>query len=242
VESNGRSFWMGTDSFFMFDGSVQKIPCTIEDHVFTNIDEASQKDTFAALNSEFNECTWFYPTSGSSVLNASATFNYAEKVWYNGTLARSSWADKGVYQYPYATEYSSTDTTATMSTIGGLTAGRSFMHSQEKGNNADGSSLSSQIESGEFVIPQAGEKLMSIRRFIPDFKNLEGTVNVSLVFKDYPAGSSRTSGPFAITTSTTKVDTRARGRQGALKIATDALNTKWRYGTYRADVQPDGMR
>ena len=116
------------------------------------------------------------------------------------------------------------------------------MHSQENGNNADGSSLSSQIESGEFVIPQAGEKLMSIRRFIPDFKNLEGTVNVSLVFKDYPASSSRTSGPFAITTSTTKVDTRARGRQGSVKIATDALNTKWRYGTYRADVQPDGMR
>ena len=242
VESNGRSFWMGTDSFFMFDGSVQKIPCTIEDHVFTNIDESSQKDTFAALNSEFNEVTWFYPTSGSSALNASATFNYAEKVWYNGTLARSSWADKGVYQYPYATEYISTNTTATISTIGGLTAGRSFMHSQENGNNADGSSLSSQIESGEFVIPQAGEKLMSIRRFIPDFKNLSGTVNVSLIFKDYPASSSRTSGPFAITTSTTKVDTRARGRQGSVKISTDALNTKWRYGTYRADVQPDGMR
>ena len=242
VESNGRSFWMGTDSFFMFDGSVQKIPCSIEDFVFKDIDPASQKDTFAALNSEFNEVTWFYPSDGSSVIDRLATYNYAEKVWYNGTLSRSSWADKGVYQYPYATEYNATDSTATISTITGLTDGRSFMHSQENGNNADGSSLSSQIESGEFVIPQAGEKLMSIRRFIPDFKNLEGTVNVSLVFKDYPASSSRTSGPFAVTTSTTKVDTRARGRQGALKIATDALNTKWRYGTYRADVQPDGMR
>ena len=242
VESNGRSFWMGTDSFFMFDGSVQKIPCSVEDFVFKDIDPASQKDTFAALNSEFNECTWFYPSNGSSVIDRLVTYNYSEKVWYNGTLARSSWADKGVYQYPYATEYNATDSTATISTITGLTNGRSFMHAQENGNNADGSSLSSQIESGEFVIPQAGEKLMSIRRFIPDFKNLEGTVNVSLIFRDYPASSSRTSGPFAITTSTTKVDTRARGRQGSVKISTDALNTQWRYGTYRADVQPDGMR
>ena len=242
VESNGRSFWMGTDSFFMFDGSVQKIPCSVEDFVFKDIDPASQKDTFAALNSEFNECTWFYPSNGSSVIDRLVTYNYSEKVWYNGTLARSSWADKGVYQYPYATEYNATDSTATISTITGLTNGRSFMHAQENGNNADGSSLSSQIESGEFVIPQAGEKLMSIRRFIPDFKNLEGKVNVSLIFRDYPASSSRTSGPFAITTSTTKVDTRARGRQGSVKISTDALNTKWRYGTYRADVQPDGMR
>ena len=242
VESNGRAFWMGTDSFFMFDGSVQKIPCSIEDFVFKDIDPASQKDTFAALNTEFNECTWFYPSSGSSVIDRLATYNYAEKVWYNGTLSRSSWADKGVYQYPYATEYNATDSTATITTITGLTDGRSFMHSQENGNNADGSAMSSEIKSGEFVIPQAGERLMSIRRFIPDFKNLSGTVNVELDFKLYPASSTVTNGPFAVTTSTTKVDTRARGRQGAIKITSSELNATWRYGTYRADVQQDGMR
>ena len=242
VESNGRAFWMGTDSFFMFDGSVQKIPCSVEDFVFKDIDAASQKDTFAALNTEFNEVTWFYPSSGSSVLDKSVTFNYAEQVWYNGTLARSSWADKGVYQYPYATEYNATDSTATISTITGLTDGRSFMHSQENGNNADGAALSSEIKSGEFVIPQAGERLMSIRRFIPDFKNLSGTVNVELDFKLYPTSTATTNGPFAVTTSTTKVDTRARGRQGAIKITSSAIDTAWRYGTYRADVQADGMR
>jgi hypothetical protein len=242
VETNGRAYWMGTDSFFMFDGSVQKIPCSIEDHVFKDIDEASQKDTFAALNSEFNEVTWFYPSSGSSVIDSLATFNYAEKVWYNGTLSRSSWADKGVYQYPYATEYNATDSSATITTITGLTDGRSFMHAQENGNNADGSAMSSEIKSGEFVIPEAGERLMSIRRFIPDFKNLSGTVNVELDFKLYPTSSTVTNGPFAVTTSTTKVDTRARGRQGAIKITSSAIDTAWRYGTYRADVQPDGLR
>jgi len=242
IESNGRAFWMGTDSFFMFDGSVQKIPCSVEDFVFKDIDAASQKDTFAALNTEFNEVTWFYPSSGSSVIDRCVTYNYAERVWYNGTLSRSSWADKGVYQYPYATEYSATDSTATITTITGLTDGRSFMHSQEKGNNADGSALSSEIKSGEFVIPQAGERLMSIKRFIPDFKNLSGTVNIELDFKLYPTSSTVTNGPFAVTTSTTKVDTRARGRQGAIKITSSAIDTAWRYGTYRADVQQDGMR
>ena len=242
VESNGRAFWMGTDSFFMFDGSVQKIPCSIEDFVFQDIDPASQKDTFAALNSEFNECTWFYASNGSSVIDRMATYNYAEKIWYNGTLSRSSWADKGVYQYPYATSYSATDSSATISTITGLTDGRSFMHSQENGKNADGVALSSEIKSGEFVIPQAGERLMSIKRFIPDFKNLSGTVNIELDFKLYPASSTVTNGPFSVTTSTTKVDTRARGRQGAIKITSSAIDTAWRYGTYRADVQQDGMR
>ena len=242
VESNGRAFWMGTDSFFMFDGSVQKIPCSIEDFVFKDIDPASQKDTFAALNSEFNEVTWFYASNGSSVIDRAATFNYAEKVWYNGTLSRSSWADKGVYQYPYATEYNATDSTATISTITGLTDGRSFMHAQENGNNADGTAMSSEIKSGEFVIPQAGERLMSIKRFIPDFKNLAGTVNVELDFKLYPTSSTVTNGPFSVTTSTTKVDTRARGRKGAIKITSSAIDTAWRYGTYRADVQQDGLR
>ena len=242
VESNGRAFWMGTDSFFMFDGSVQKIPCSVEDFVFKDIDAASQKDTFGALNTEFNEVTWFYPSSGSSVIDRCVSYNYAEKVWFNGTLSRSSWADKGVYQYPYATEYNATDSTATITTITGLTDGRTFMHSQENGNNADGSALSSEIKSGEFVIPQAGERLMSIRRFIPDFKNLSGTVKVELDFKLYPTSSTVTNGPFDITTSTTKVDTRARGRQGAIKITSSAIDTAWRYGTYRADVQQDGLR
>ena len=83
---------------------------------------------------------------------------------------------------------------------------------------------------------------MSIKRFIPDFKNLAGTVQVELDFKLYPTSTSTTNGPYSVTTSTTKVDTRARGRQGAIKITSSALDTTWRYGTYRADVQPDGMR
>ena len=242
VESNGRSFWMGIDSFFVFDGSVQKIPCSVEDYVFKDIDQASQKDTFAGLNTEFNEVTWFYCSSGSNVIDRCVTYNYQEKVWSVGSLSRSSWADKGVYGFPYALDYNSTDTASTISTITGLTAGRSYMYAQENGNDADGSALSSHITSGDFVLPQAGENLMSIKRFIPDFKNQKGTVNVELNFKLYPASNSVTNGPYAVTTSTNKIDTRARGRQASLKISSSAIDTTWRYGTYRANVQPDGMR
>ena len=242
VETNGRSFWMGIDSFFKFDGSVQKIPCSVEDYVFTDIDVASQKDTFASLNSEFNEVTWFYPSSGSNVIDRCVTYNYQENVWCIGTLSRSSWVDKGVYQYPYATAYSATDTTTTISTITGTTPGRSFMYAQENGNNDDGSAMTSYIESGDFVIPESGERLMSINRFIPDFKNQSGDLSIELNFKLYPASSQVTHGPYTVSTTTTKVDTRARGRQGSIKISSTALDTAWRYGTYRADVQPDGLR
>ena len=242
IEINGTAFWMGRDSFFQFDGTVQKIPCSVEDYVFTDIDTANQKDTFAAANSEFNEVTWFYPTAGVDQIDRCVTYNIKERVWSVGSLSRTSWADKGVYNFPYATTYEPTDTTSTITTITGLTAGRTFMYAQEKGNNADGAAMTSYVESGEFVIPQAGENLMSIKRFIPDFKNLAGTVNISLKFRDYPTSTQRTNGPFAVTTSTTKIDTRARGRQGAIRIESSAIDTAWRFGTYRADIRPGGLR
>ena len=242
IEINGTAFWMGRDSFFQFDGTVQKIPCSVEDYVFTDIDEANQKDVFAAANSEFNEVTWFYPTNGAAQIDRCVTYNIKERVWNVGTLSRTSWADKGVYNFPYATTYAPTDTASTITTITGLTAGRTYMYAQEKGNNADGAAMTSYVESGEFVIPQGGENLMSIKRFIPDFKNLAGTVNVSLKFRDYPTSTQRTNGPFPVTSSTNKVDTRARGRQGAIRIESSTLDTAWRFGTYRAEIRPDGRR
>ena len=242
IDINGVSFWMGKDSFFMFDGSVQKLKCSVEDYVFTDISPGSQRDSFASANGEFNEVTWFYASASSTVIDRCVTYNYADQVWSVGTLSRSSWIDKGVYEYPYATSYDASDTAATISTITGLTAGRAYMYSQEFGNDADGAAMTSYVESGDFVIPEAGEYLMSIKRFIPDFKNLAGTVNVTLKFRDYPASTQRTNGPFAVTTSTTKIDTRARGRQGALRIESSAMGDDWRFGTYRADVRQDGMR
>ena len=138
--------------------------------------------------------------------------------------------------------YDSSSTDATISTITGLTAGRTQMYSQEIGNNAAGAAMTAFIESGDFVLPEAGENLMSVRRFIPDFKNLSGTVNVTLKFRDYPSSTQRTNGPYAITNSTTKIDTRARGRQASLRIESDSTGDDWRFGTYRADIRQGGRR
>ena len=157
-------------------------------------------------------------------------------------MNRTSWADKGVYNFPYATSYDATNTSSTITTINGLTPGRTFMYAQENGMNADGLAMISFVESGSFVIPQAGEKLMSIKKFIPDFKNLAGTVDVSLRFRLYPASEQVINGPHEVINTTQFVSTRARGRQAAVRIESNTLNSTWRYGTYRADVQQDGMR
>jgi hypothetical protein len=242
IDINGTAFWMGKDSFFMFDGSVQKLRCAVEDYVFKDISEGGQRDTFAASNGEFNEVTWFYCSSNSSTIDRCVTYNYADQIWYTGSLPRSSWVDKNVYSYPYATLYDSSSTSATISTITGLTAGRTQMYSQEIGNNAAGAAMTAYVESGDFVLPEAGENLMSVRRFIPDFKNLSGTVNVTLKFRDYPSSTQRTNGPYAITSSTTKIDTRARGRQASLRIESDSTGDDWRFGTYRADIRQGGRR
>jgi len=241
VDVSGTSFWMSDDSFFLYDGAVKKIPCSVQDHVFDDINPNARQDVFCAANSDFNEVMWFYPSANSTQIDKMVAYNYAENLWYVGTLARSSWADSGVYDNPYAAEFEAEDTTASISTINGLKAGRTFVYLHETGVNDDGAAMSNHIESGDIDIAD-GDNFMSISRFIPDFKNQTGTVDVVLKTRPYPSGTQTSHGSFDVTTSTTKVDTRIRGRQVAVRISSDAIDDKWRYGTMRLDIKPDGMR
>ena len=241
VDVSGTSFWMSDDSFFLYDGAVKKIPCTVQDHVFDDINPNAKQDVFCAANSDFNEVMWFYPSANSTQIDKMVAYNYAENLWYVGTLARSSWADSGVYDNPYAAEFDATDTTATISTITGLKAGRTFVYIHETGVNDDGAAMSNHIESGDIDIAD-GDNFMSISRFIPDFKNQTGTVDVVLKTRPYPSGTQTSHGSFDVTTSTTKVDTRIGGRQVAVRVSSDAVDDNWRYGTMRLDIKPDGMR
>jgi len=225
----------------MFDGSVKKIPCSVQDHVFDNINANAKQDVFCAANADFNEVMWFYPSSGSDQIDRVVIFNYAENLWYVGTLARSSWADSGVYPVPYAAEFEAEDTTASISTINGLKAGRTFIYLHETGVNDDGAAMANHIESGDIDIAD-GDQFMSIGRFVPDFKGQAGTVDMTMKTRPFPTASQKTHGPFDITTSTNKQDTRIRGRQIAVRISSDAIDDKWRYGTLRLDMKPDGMR
>ena len=241
IDISGIVFWMGTDSFFQFDGAVKKIPCSVQDYVFDDINNNALGDIFCAANTDFNEVIWFYPSKDSLQIDRHVTYNYAENLWYTGSLARSSWADRGVYSNPYAAEFDSDDTTATISTIYGNKEGRTFVYAHEEGVNDDGSAMTSYIESGDIDIAD-GDQFISVSRFIPDFKNQVGNVDLTIKSRPYPATTQTNHGPFAIATTTTKQDTRIRGRQLALRVSSDAVDDKWRYGTLRFDGKPDGAR
>ena len=244
MEVNGLAFWMGNEAFYLFDGTVKKLPCTLQDYVFDDINLVQSEKVFAALNSDFNEVTWFYCSFTSDYIDRCVTFNYIENVWSEGSLARTSWQDVGSFPNPIAAEYFPEGTQDTFTTIYGLTAGRSLVYNHEDGvNQADGSAITAFIDSGYFDIGD-GDSMILMSRFIPDFKDQQGNLTVNLFLRPYPQATASPSSldPYVITPTTEKVDTRARGRQIALKITSDEVDTNWRYGTMRVDIKPDGLR
>ena len=256
---NGAVWWMGqAGGFFMYDGTVKSVPCLVEDFVFTNqgddlgINYDSGEQVYAGLNHLFSEINWFYPKSGSTNIDRVVTYNYEENVWTTGSLSRTSWADATLYANPYATYFNSA-VVPTFPTIQGATAanGASTYFAQEVGNNEVDSTgaataIAAYIQSGDFdlAIEGDGQYFMSMRRFIPDFKLLTGNAQITINLRRYPNDTQTSSplGPFTVTSSTEKIDTRARSRFASLKIANTTVNETWRFGTFRADVQPDGMR
>jgi hypothetical protein len=262
--SNGIVFWMsGEGGFFMFDGTVKAIPCLVEDFVFTTngdnlgINYNSSMLVYAEHNSLYNEINWFYATSDSQQVNRCVTYNYAENLWTTSSLARTTYIDTGVYDLPYATDY---DKIALPNfPIQGITNtyGATTYYAHETGtdqvNSSGTTSIDAYIQSGDFDITNSnnmvnlqgdGEFIMSMKRFIPDFKVLTGNSKVTLLLNNYPSDTASSSplGPFTINSSTDKVDTRARGRLLAIKIENDAVGENWRYGTLRVDIKPDGRR
>ena len=269
--SNGIVFWMsGEGGFFMYDGTVKAIPCLVEDFVFTTngdnlgINYNSSQLIFAEHNTLYNEISWFYPKNGAEQIDRCVVYNYAENLWTTSSLGRSSYIDQGVYDLPYATDYNKT--ALPNFPIQGITNtyGASTYYAHETGtdqvNSSGTTSIDAYIQSGDFDISSRqsalgqatgaadlrgdGEFIMSMKRFIPDFKVLTGNSKVTLLLNNYPSDTASSSplGPFTITSSTDKVDTRARGRLLAIKIENDAIGETWRYGTLRVDIKPDGRR
>jgi hypothetical protein len=240
VDVNGTAFWMSQNSFYKFDGAISKMPCSVQDYVFEDFSITNQPETFAAVNSEFNEVTWFYTSNNATQIDRYVTYNYLENCWSVGSLARTTWQDYGVYQKPYATEYSTT-TIANNNVINGLTAGATTLFQHETGDDNDTTPIDAFIESGDFDIAD-GQPFLHIGRGIPNFKNLSGSVDLTLKFKTYPSATTSTTVVRTIVPTTEKFDLRGRGRQANIRIDSDAVGDKWRYGTLRLDVQPDGGR
>ena len=220
---------------------VKEIPCSVQDFVFDDIDSEQKRIVYAGVNLDFSEISWFYPSSGSDVIDKVVTYNYKEQVWTVGTLARTTWSPKDVFAFPLATEYDINSTATSQPTVYGLTAGRTTLYNQESGTNADGSAMTAFITSGDIDIVD-GDNNMFVRRYIPDFKNQSGNAEMVFFVRQYPGSSQTAASTSTVTTSTTKVDLRARGRQVAIKISSSDVDANWRYGTLRVDAQPDGMR
>ena len=212
---------------------------------------------YAEHNTLYNEINWFYPKAGSNQIDRCVTYNYTENCWTTGSLARTSYLDQGVFDLPYATEYNKT--ALPNFPIQGITNtyGSSTYYAQETGtdqvNSSGTTSIDAFILSGDFEITNNnnvadftgdGEYMMSVKRFIPDFKILTGNSKITLFLNDYPseAAVSSSLGPFTITTTTDKIDTRARARFVSIQIENDAVGETWRYGTLRLDAKPDGRR
>jgi len=243
VDVNGVAYWMSLDAFYVFDGTVKKLPCTVQDFVFKDLNFAQGFSINAGVNTQFNEVTWWYASADSTYINRFVTYNYLENVWSVGSMARTAWVDLGTFSKPVAADYDPDSTAATLTTIYGLTAGRSQIYNQEVGYNANGSPIESYITSGYFDLGD-GDNMMFMSRFIPDFKNQLGNLTVRLRLRAYPQSSAVPSSldPYTVTPTTQKIDTRARGRQISLTIESTAADTNWRYGTMRVDLQPDGLR
>lgn len=243
IDVNGVAFWMGTDAFYVFDGTVKKLACTVQDYVFKDLNQVQGTKNFVGLNSQFNEVTWWYSSYTSDFIDRCVTYNYLENVWSIGTMARTAWVNTGTYAKPIGTEYLETSTASTISTIYGLTAGRTLVYNQETGANANGVALAANIKSGYFDIGD-GDNMIYMKRFIPDFKDQVGDLTVNLLLRAFPQSTASPSSldPYTITPTTEKVDTRARGRQISLKIESTAVDTTWRFGTMRVDIQQDGLR
>ena len=260
VEVDGVAYWMSNNGFFLFDGTVKSLPCSVEDFVYDDIDLTKGQQITAGVNNLFTEIIWWYPSSGESFNDRLVAYNYLESmgsqvpggIWYTSTEGRTSWMDAKIYPKPYATSYSSSDT-GTFPTIQGVTGlGGTTYFEHEIGNNqinTDGSStaISSFVKSYDFDLEgqgTEGDRFLSVRRFIPDFKSLVGTAKVTLAVKRFPSQDDSSTGlsPFSITSDTTKKDTRARGRYINIKIENDDIDQSWRFGTFSLDVQADGGR
>jgi hypothetical protein len=237
---NNVVFWMGTDKFYMYDGRVQVLPCTIREYIFKDINLSQAEQIVSGTNESYNEVWWYYCSSNSSVVNRYAVYNYLENIWYYGSLDRTAWLDKASSGKPLAAEYNP-DT------------GLSFLYEHEIGVDADGAPMECFIQSSDFDIGD-GEKFMLTRRMIPDINFVSSTatnpeIDLTVRPRNWP-GSNFTNDPSdtqrviqtSISQYTNQIFIRARARQMAIKVASDDLGVFWQLGALRLDAREDGKQ
>jgi len=229
-------FWMGVDTFYIYSGGQTiQLPCTVKDKVFLDFNFEEKDKVHVGVNSEFGEIIWFYPTAGQTEVDAYIIYNYIEKVWYYGTLSRDAWLDRGIRTLPMAT-------------------GGQYLYNHETGYDDDGSAMTSFIETAPIDIGD-GDKFVFLKRVIPDITfNGSTSVNPDVDFTvksknssgsnflQTQSGNAQRSATTPVEQYTDKLNYRLRGRSFALRIDSTSLGTKYKLGTPRVDIRPDGRR
>jgi hypothetical protein len=229
-------FWMGVDTFYVYSGGQTiQLPCTVKDKVFLDFNFEERDKVHVGLNSEFSEILWFYPSSSGTTVDKYVAYNYLEKVWYYGTLARQAWLDRGIRNLPQAT-------------------GNQYLYNHEVGFDDDGSAMTSFIESASIDIGD-GDKFVSLKQVIPDITfngstsvnpdvsfTMKSRNNPGANFNQTTENTTQRSATSPVEQFTQKLDYRLRGRSFALRIDSTSLGTKYKLGTPRVDVREDGRR
>ena len=234
VEDN--VFWMGLKEFYAYGGTVQRLPCTVRDYVFGDINLTQREKIVASSNTSFSEVWWFYPSATSEVNDRYVVYNYQQQIWYYGTLSRSFWMDRGIFDQPIA-------------------AGpNNYLYSQETGFDDDGAAFTAYIESSQIDIGD-GDSFAFIKRMIPDVTFRGSTAaspsaNFTIKTRNFPGGDylQSTEKQVAKTASvpveqfTEQVHLRLRGRSFAMRVESDDSGVGWRLGSPRLDIRTDGRR
>jgi hypothetical protein len=235
VVANNVAYWMGQDKFYMYSGRVETLPCTLRNEVFNNINFEQQAQIICGTNERWNEVWWIYPTGNNTSPDSYVIYNYAEQIWYYGTIERTAWLDSPLRLYPQA--------------VNGQ-----YLYNHEVGIDADGLPMTSYIVTSDFDIVD-GDEFMLIKRMIPDI-NFQGstaaTPRVLLTVKprNFPGSNYNAANqPLVELSSTVPVEQyteqifiRARARQMGLKIYSDELGVMWQMGLPRLDGRKDGKR
>lgn len=225
-------FWMGNSEFYAYTGRVENLPCSVRDYVFDDFNQDQALKVAGALNSANTEIWWFYPSANSENNDRYVVFNYGEKAWYYGTLPRTAWIDRGIFDNPLA---ASSD---------------HYLYFQEvefdDGSTDPASAISAYVQSSPIDLGD-GQQFMFISRMLPDLSFLNSTAasptaTFTTAVRNYQQGSFNPSTASVFTSSTEQFFLRLRGRQMTMRVGSDGLGTTWRLGLPRYDVRPDGRR
>ena len=248
---NGVTYWMGLDKFYMYNGTVSTLNCTLKQYVFEDLNSLQGRQVFVGGNSGYNEVWWFYCSEDSSVINKYVIYNYLDQVWYSGSMARTAWLDSGIRQYPMAADYNNR-----------------MLYHESNVDDVSGESpapIAAYVQSSDFDI-EDGQSFGFVWRMLPDV-NFNGSdvnnpyVTITIVPRQnsgapygtadapivtsadnyappYPPNSS----VYVVQQFTGQVYTRLRGRQMSFRIESDSLGVAWQLGNPRFDRRPDGRR